>query len=99
MIIYRDVDTVWINATNGVTVYFGYDLHEGKVSGRVKTPCGVSQIDYLPIKTQTYREGRSRLRNLTQKDADALFNKVKSWEGNQSQPLDYFLQVSHKEPF
>ena len=89
MIIYKNIDSVWINTSDGVTVYFSYNLPAKKMSAYVNTPCGVPE---------SIEEGRLNLEKLNRNDADEVFKEIKKWSSNLNYDLDYFLQVSHKMP-
>ena len=97
MIIYKNIDSVWINTSDGVTVYFSYNLPAKKMSAYVNTPCGVPQITHFG-KSESIEEGRLNLEKLNRNDADEVFKEIKKWRSNLNYDLDYFLQVSHKMP-
>ncbi len=97
MIIYKNIDSVWINTTDGVTVYFSYNLPAKKMSAYIRTPCGVPQFTYFG-ECENIEEGRLNLENLSQYDADEVFKEIKNWSSNSNTDLDYFLEVSHKTP-
>lgn len=97
MIIYKNIDSVWINTTEGVTVYFSYNLPAKKMSASINTPCGVPQIANFG-KCKSVDEGRSNLETLNQSDANQIFETIKSWSRNINTDLDYYLEVSHKTP-
>ena len=97
MIIYKNIDSVWINTTDGVTVYFSYNLPAKKMSAHIKTPCGVPQITHFG-RCETIEEGRANLESYNQDNANEVFKTLKNWSNNLNTDLDYYLEVSYKTP-
>ena len=97
MIIYKNIDTVWINTTDGVTVYFSHNYLAGYMSAYVRTPCGVPQIQPFG-ECKSVEDGRKQLGELTQSDADRLFKEIRSWKSNKQTELKYFQDASCVEP-
>lgn len=97
MIIYKNIDSVWINTTGGVTVYFSYNLPAKKMSAYINTPCGVPQITQFG-KCESIEEGRTNLESFNQKNADEVFETIKNWNSNLNTDLEYYLEVSYKTP-
>lgn len=97
MIIHRDIDSVWINTSNGITVYFHYNHMIGKMTAYVRTVCGVSQHEEFG-ECKSIQDGRDKIKSLTQKDADEIFDKIKNWESNKNYPFEGFKNISYTEP-
>ena len=97
MIIYKNIDSLWINTIHGVTVYFSYNHLFGCMSGYINTPCGVPQVQTFG-KCESVKDGRNQLSKLTQLDANALFEQIKSWESNVNTGVDYFISSSISNP-
>lgn len=99
MLIYKNIDSVWINTIEGVTVYFSYNHLAGYMSGYVRTPCGVSQIQTFG-KCDSIEDGRKQLSELKQEDANQLFNQILDWEPwrNRDEEIENYKMVSLTEP-
>lgn len=97
MIIYKNIDSVWINTTDGVTVYFSYNHLAGHMSAYVNTPCGVPQIQTFG-KCENIADGRKQLEKLAQDHANLIFNQIRNWGSNKNKELEYFQEVSYVEP-
>lgn len=97
MIMHRNIDSVWINTSNGVTVYFGFNHLAGYMIGYVNTPCGVSI--HMPFgKCRSIKNGRQKLALLDQGDADRLFNEILELDRWKDYGIENFQAVSVTEP-
>ena len=93
MIVYKNIDSVWINTTEGVTVYFNYNHLAGYMSGYVNTPCGPFII--VPFgKCVSIEDGRKQLNQLSQIDADKLFSEILELDNWKDYGIENFLLVS-----
>ena len=97
MIIYKNIDSVWINTSEGVTVYFHYNEVANYMMAYVRTECGVSQHTSFG-KCKSIEDGRSQLESFNQQDANRIFQEILGWDGNRDYGIENFLSVSHEEP-
>lgn len=92
-IIYQNIDSVWINTSDGVTVYCSHNHLAGRMTAYIKTPCGVTQHDHFG-RCDSIKDGRKKLKELTQADADRIFNQIRNWPSNKKHELEYFRDAS-----
>jgi hypothetical protein len=97
MKIYQDIETVWINTSHGVTVYFHYNHLAGNMSGHVITSWRVSQTQIFGS-CKSIVDGRNQIAKLTQKDADSLFATILKWDINKHYVFENYLVESYKRP-
>ena len=97
MIIYKIPDSVWINTSDGVTIYFSYNELAGYMSCYAMNACGIPNSQ--PFGNCKSREdGRRQLEKLTQSDADRLFSEIRDWDMNKDYPLELWQEASCTEP-
>lgn len=97
MIIHSNIDSVWINTKEGVTVYFNHNHLGGYMSGYVNTPCGPFIV--IPFgKCDSIEDGREQLKKLNQKDADRIFAEILDLEEWKDYGIENFQTVSETQP-
>jgi len=97
MIIYKILDTVWINSSDGVTVYFSYNELAGYMSCYILSACGIPHVQPFGD-CKSVEDGRKKLTELTQADADKLFSEIRAWSSNQDYPLELWQEASCTQP-
>ena len=97
MIIYKTPDTVWINTSDGVTVYFSYNHLAGYMSCYVLNACGIPNSQPFG-RCESIEDGRNQLSNLTQDDANRLFSEIQKWRINEDYPLELWKEASLTQP-
>jgi hypothetical protein len=97
MIMYKNIDSVWINTRKGVTVYFSYNHLAGYMSCYILSACGIPNIQPFG-KCDSIEDGRKQLTTLTQNDADKMFAEIQSWESNKKYPIEHWLEKSLLNP-